>query len=134
MRIVLDTNILVSGLLKPASDCGRIVEFCVGGALEICLDARILQEYRDVLHRPKFAFDAVEVDILMAGLEDAGLWLPIAPVNLVLDDPDDVVFLEVALGARAEFLVTGNRRHFPDSEFEGLTILGPGPFFAMLSG
>ncbi|MGO8693158.1 MAG: putative toxin-antitoxin system toxin component, PIN family [Rectinemataceae bacterium] len=128
MRVVLDTKVLVSGLLKPSSWSGKILELAFGGVFEICLDARILQEYREVLHRPKFAFDSEQIEVLLNGLEDLGLWLPIEALDLNLADKDDLVFLEVAVGGRAHYIVTGNKRHFPDSPFAGIHILEPRQF------
>ena len=57
MRIVLDTNVLVSGLLSPHRPPGEIVRLVSGGLVSLCLDARIVAEYRDVLARPRFGFD-----------------------------------------------------------------------------
>jgi putative PIN family toxin of toxin-antitoxin system len=132
MRVVLDTNILVSGLLKPQSSCGKILELTLGGALDICLDARILLEYREVLHRPKFRFDSEQVEILLNSLEELALWLPIRPLSIKLHDRDDEAFLEVALGARASYLVSGNLRHFPKGGFEGVLISDPTIFLEAL--
>ena len=55
MRVVLDTNVLVSGLLTPSGPCGQIVELVLDGVLDLCVDGRILDEYEDVLRRPKLA-------------------------------------------------------------------------------
>ena len=57
MRIVLDTNVLVSGLLTPFGSSGEIVRMVFSGELILCIDARILSEYKEVLNRPKFKFD-----------------------------------------------------------------------------
>lgn len=57
MLAVLDTNVVVSGLLKPYSSAGYIVRLVAEGALQVAYDARILLEYREVLARPKFGFD-----------------------------------------------------------------------------
>ena len=54
MKIVLDTNVLISGLLTPFGSSGEILRIMFSGELALCLDARILAEYKDVLHRPKF--------------------------------------------------------------------------------
>ena len=48
MKVVLDTNVLVSGLLNPYGPPGRIVQLAAAGELQLCLDARILAEYREV--------------------------------------------------------------------------------------
>jgi hypothetical protein len=61
MKIVLDTNVLVSGLLTPYGSSGKIVRMIFSGDLTLILDARILSEYRDVLVRPKFGFNKDDV-------------------------------------------------------------------------
>jgi len=118
----------VSGLLKPSSWSGKILELAFWGVFEICLDARILQDYREVLHRPKFGFDSDQIEVLLNGLEDLGLWLPIQALNLDLPDKDDLAFLEVAVGAQTHFLVPGTIRHFPESPLAGTRILEPRQF------
>ncbi|HNK59013.1 MAG TPA: putative toxin-antitoxin system toxin component, PIN family, partial [Leptospiraceae bacterium] len=65
MRIVLDTNVLVSGILKPFSIPGEIVRRIGSGNLTLCFDARILAEYREVLHRPKFKIDKDDISIVL---------------------------------------------------------------------
>ncbi|MCG6535057.1 MAG: putative toxin-antitoxin system toxin component, PIN family [Syntrophales bacterium LBB04] len=57
MKIVLDTNVLVAGLLSPFGSCGEIIRMVSSGKLRLGLDARILSEYNEVLHRPKFGFE-----------------------------------------------------------------------------
>ena len=65
MRIVLDTNVLVSGLLTPFGTSGDIVRMAFSGDLVLFLDARILSEYRDVLYRSKFGFNKEDVATLL---------------------------------------------------------------------
>lgn len=112
-RIVLDTNVLVSGVLRPDGPPGRIVDLVVRGSLVVCFDDRILDEYTRVLARPRFGFDAKPVAVLLQFLEESGERVAAAPMSLRCSDDDDQAFLEVALEAAADALVTGNRRHFP---------------------
>lgn len=65
MKVALDTNVVVSGLLSPFGAPGEIVRMVASGALELCYDARILCEYRNVLLRPKFSFDQIHVDYFL---------------------------------------------------------------------
>ena len=53
IRIVLDTNVLVAGLLSDKGPPGQIVDLIIIGEIEIACDSRILAEYRDVVERPK---------------------------------------------------------------------------------
>ena len=57
MKIVLDTNVLISGLLTPFGVCGEIVRMLTSNVLTLCADSRILFEYEDLLRRPRFAID-----------------------------------------------------------------------------
>jgi putative PIN family toxin of toxin-antitoxin system len=128
MKIVLDTNVLVSGLLKAHSDAGTIVRQVVWGGLKVVYDARIIVEYRDVLSRPKFGFDPATVGAIISQVEADGILASAMPLPDRLPDPDDEPFLEAALAAQATVLVTGNKKHFPASGAEYPLILSPSEF------
>lgn len=134
MRVVLDTNILVSGLLKPFSPAGAILRLVARGALEVCHDARILTEYAEVLARPRFAFDATRVRALLEQVRAVGPVVAPPPLAKELPDRDAEAFLEVALAAAADCLVTGNARHFPSSRRQGMTVLSPRAFVEAYRG
>lgn len=112
MKITLDTNVLVSGLLKGYSAAGMIIRLVAGGLVQVVYDARILTEYREVLARPKFGFEESLVKAVLVQIEEDGVLVTAAPLPERLPDPDDEPFLEVARAAGA-ILVTGNKRHFP---------------------
>ncbi len=128
MKIVLDTNVLVSGLLNPYGAAGQIVRMVAAGRLVLCFDARILGEYREVLLRPKFPFQASQVDVLLGQIDATGELVSAQPCSPPLPDPSDEPFLEAALAGRAEFLVTGNRRHFPARCRHGIRLATPAEF------
>lgn len=128
MKVVLDTNVVVSGLLSPFGAPGEIVRMVASGALEICYDARILSEYRDVLLRPKFAFDQVHVDYLLDQIIACGYVVGSKPLVERLADPDDESFLEVTLAGEARCLVTGNLKHFPAKKRQGVMVISPAGF------
>ena len=128
MKVVLDTNILVSGLLSPFGPGGEIVRMAASGILELCYDARILSEYRNVLLRPKFAFDQVQVDYLVDHIRACGNLVAAKPLAKRLPDADDEPFLEVALAGKARCLVTGNPKHYPVKERQGMLVVSPAEF------
>lgn len=132
MRIVLDTNVVVSGLLSPFGPPGQIVRAVAAGAVELCYDARILTEYREVLLRRRFPFDAIRVAALLEAIRDGGHPAAGAPLACRLRDPTDEPFLEVALAARSRCLVTGNTRHFPPSHRQGVDVVSPAEFLDLL--
>jgi uncharacterized protein len=130
MKIVLDTNVLVSGLLKAHSDAGSIVRLVLSESLEVVYDSRILSEYREVLYRPKFSFDAFEIEAILAQIENEGVLAAVKPLQMELPDRDDEPFLEAALAVVDAVLVTGNKKHFPLPSGSQLHIFSPGEFIS----
>jgi len=130
MRIVLDTNVFVAGLLTPFGTCGEIVRMITSGAFTLYVDARILAEYNDVLRRPCFDIQPGRADIVIGYIECSAEVFDTSPLAAPLPDPDDASFLEVALAAHAECLVTGNMKHFPDDRRSGVRVLTPAEFMA----
>lgn len=132
MRIVLDTNVLVSGLLSPHGPPGEIVRLVAVGAVRCCHDARILDEYAEVLARPVFGFDGTAVADLLAQVQVGGESVVAAPLRRRLPDPDDEPFLAVAVASGCEYLVTGNTRHVPAAARAGVRVVTPAEFVAVL--
>ncbi len=128
MKIVLDTNVLVSGLLQPLGPSGQIVRLVAGGELVLCHDPRILDEYAEVLQREKFRFDPERVATFLEQIRADGIPVAARPLATRLPDPDDEAFLEVALAGRARYLVTGNLKHYPAEAREGVDVLAPRAF------
>ena len=128
MKIVLDTNVLVSGLLTPFGPSGEIVRMVFSGDLILYIDARILSEYQDVLNRPKFKFNKEHIDILIDFIKQYGQFISSSPLKTRLPDPDDEPFLEVAIGGKAKSLVTGNKVHYPSLFRESMNIFSPSEF------
>jgi putative PIN family toxin of toxin-antitoxin system len=128
MIIVLDTNVLISGILKPYSKAATILRLVADGAIQLAYDLRILSEYRDVLNRPKFNFAKENVEGFLEQTEEEGLLVSVKPLKFHLPDPDDEPFLEVALSGGAKAIVTGNKRHFPKKEYKEVKIVSPAEF------
>ena len=135
MRIVLDTNVLVSGMIHASGSPGRIVDLLRTGALQLVVDDRILAEYADVLRRPCFdhLFSAEARGAIIDLLRGESTCIAASVIAPGLPDLGDVPFLEVALSEGVP-LVTGNRKHFPAKLCRGCTILSPGEFLDRLSG
>jgi putative PIN family toxin of toxin-antitoxin system len=131
VKIVLDTNVLVSGLLNSKGHPAAILTLVLSGAVQVCHDKRILAEYAEVLARPRFKFDPARVRDVVTKLEMDGL--PFAPGETILDlpDPEDEAMLAVALAASADYLVTGNMADFPPAKCQGLRVASPAEFVAL---
>jgi len=128
MKIVLDTNVLVAGLLSPFGPCGEIVRMVSAGELTLCVDALILVEYREVLYRSKFGFNKDKVAAVLDHIEHRGHTVASSPLPHSLPDPDDEPFLKVAVAGKAVCLVTGNASHFPAKLRQGWKVLSPSEF------
>jgi putative PIN family toxin of toxin-antitoxin system len=120
-----NTTVVVSGLLSPNGPPGRLVDSILAGRLRIAVDDRILTEYREVLLRPKFRFNAnqVEAFLRLMAFQDHVTAFPVKGMKAL--DPDDNKFLEVAAATSNQTLVTGNIRHFPRELRGGVRVVSP---------
>lgn len=131
MRVVLDTNVLVSGLLTPHGASARVLDLTVAGELIALVDDRILDEYGAVLRRSRFGFAESDVATLLRYIATWGERTTAPPLELELPDPDDLPFLDVAVAGAAAALITGNPKHFrPVRGRHGVRVVGPGRFLA----
>lgn len=130
MNIVLDTNVLVAGLLSPFGPCGEIVRMVSSGKLVLSFDARILLEYDEVLRLPKFKFEKDRVGALLDHIEYCGHIVASSPLPHSLPDPGDEPFLEAAIAGQVACLVTGNQVHFPSKLCLGVKVLSPKEFLS----
>jgi len=128
LNIVLDTNVLVAGLLSPFGPCGEIVRMVSSGELTLCIDARIVSEYGEVLKRPKFRFAEDKIEALLDFVVLRGRTVASSPLRKPLPDPADEPFLEVAIAGQAACLITGNRVHFPARLRQRVKVLSPREF------
>ncbi len=132
MIVVLDTNVIISGILKPYSKAAAIIHLVADGTIRLAYDLRLVSEYRDVLSRPKFNFAKENVEAFLGQVEQEGFLVSAKPFKIHLPDPDDEPFLEVALSAGVEAIITGNKRHFPKKQHEGVRILSPAEFLEVM--
>jgi putative PIN family toxin of toxin-antitoxin system len=134
MMIVLDTHVIVSGILRPFSKAASILRLVTDGTVQLAYDLRLLSEYRDVLSRPKFNITKENVEAFLTQVEQEGFLASVKPLEIHLPNPDDEPFLEVALAGRVEAMVTGNKRHFPRKDYQGVKILSPAEFLEATRG
>ena len=122
---VLDTNVLVSGLLSPSGPPGRLVDVLLGRRLRLALDDRIELEYREVLARPRLGIEQVRREAFLAILQFQEHLIAMPWRHQAPSDEDDVIFLEVALQTPARTVVTGNLKHFPPGCRGPVTVMSP---------
>ena len=134
MHIVLDTNVLVSGLHNPDGTPGRIVDLVMGGRVQLFYDDRILGEYLDVLARPELGIDPSLAQAVVGYIRLGGIRVTALPLPAdTLPDPDDLPFAEVAVSGAADALVTGNAKHFAKWKEQGNIVLSPAQLLERLT-
>jgi putative PIN family toxin of toxin-antitoxin system len=126
--IVLDTNVLVSGLLSEMGPPGQIVDLVLAGEIQLACDTRILAEYRDVLARPELGIDQSQSEEVLRYIEQSATVVTTQSWPEPLPDPDDEAFLCVAEISKALCLVTGNVKHFPARARRDVRVLTPRQF------
>ena len=135
MRIVVDTNVIVSALLKAGSVPERALEAILAMST-VLIDERVIAEYTAVLDRPKFgAIDRMRIAALLAEVRARGVAVPHAGTRMIpaaLRDPSDACFVELALAGSADAIVTGNIKDFPPDL--GFEVLPPATILARLGG
>ena len=129
MRIVLDTNVLVSALWSANNRLVQILARIIDGSLLPCYNAEIMQEYQEVLGRPHLAFRFADatVDEIIEKMKTDGLCVVVKPSAVSLIDEDDRCFYDVAKSCDA-ILVTGNTKHYPAESF----IMSPSQFLDLI--
>jgi putative PIN family toxin of toxin-antitoxin system len=117
MKIVLDTNVLVSALINPKGMPAKILNMILNGKLITLYDNRIMGEYRVVLSRKKFNFPIEIIEPLLDFIKYEGEFIASDPLKTHFTDEDDKMFLELAISGNAEYLITVNTKHFPAGNY-----------------
>jgi putative PIN family toxin of toxin-antitoxin system len=113
LRLVIDTNIVVSAALKPGGLQRTVLLFAITRPARLYVSDAIVAEYREVLSRPELKIGrGLRLQLLQLIKNHSQLVSPTRPLQIA-KDPGDDKFLECADAARADYFVTGNQRHFP---------------------
>ena len=134
MRVVLDTNVIVSGLNFPGSE-SRVLKLALRGRLELCLSPFILEEVGGMLGR-KFDWSKERLSQALRMLGGATIVIePLRLPEMIEGGHADNRILECAVAANADYLVTSDRRHMlPLGEHQGARILNTPQFLSALEG
>jgi putative PIN family toxin of toxin-antitoxin system len=129
MLVVLDTNVIVSGLMNEAGKPRKIIDLALENRFQVAYDNRILGEYEDVLARPELHIRPARAHAVIAHIELTGQLIDAGSLPLDgFQDPDDMPFAEVFITANAQALVTGNLRHFSPLTEKGFAVYSPAQF------
>lgn len=113
LRLVIDTNVVVSGALKPAGLERATLTFALTPPARLYVCSAILAEHAQVLSRPSLRIPHAEQEALLKLLRNRSYNIEPSRALTVCRDRDDNMFVECADEARADYLITGNKRHFP---------------------
>lgn len=138
LRAVLDTNVFVSGLKNRKTPPGQILELWRKNQFTVITSPQLLAEIHEVLMRPpilsyleqtpdvvnKFIKFLIQRTFVTEGKLE---------IDVLKNDPDDNMVLAAAVEGQVSYLVTGNKRHFPTEEFQGVKIVTPQEFMEILN-
>ena len=113
MKVVVDTNVIVSALINSNGTPAKILPLILNGKVTLLYDNRIIFEYAEVLSRKEFGFNAEIINDLMDFLKHEGEFVNAEYINLKFHDETDKKFYEVFKFGKTEYLITGNAKHFP---------------------
>lgn len=115
MRLVIDTNIIVSALLSEESKAFQLLSDVLDGKYIVLISEEIFKEYEDVLSRDKFGFDSDIINFLLNWFRENAVWVEVLESDAPMKDEKDRVFYDLAKSCKAR-LVTGNIKHYPVDE------------------
>ena len=116
MTVVLHTNVMVSALINPEGIPATILSLLLNGKLTVQYDNRILEEYTEVLSQSRSSFKKNLIRQLLDYIQNEGEFITAEPARAHSVNPGDRAFYEVAKTGNAQYLITGNKKHFPDEE------------------
>jgi putative PIN family toxin of toxin-antitoxin system len=132
LRLVIDTNVLVSAALKPDGLQRTTFLLAITKPGRLYVSVPVLEEYAEVLSRPELSIrKGLRLQLLQLLKNHSHLVTPSRHIE-VTSDPDDNIFIECADAARADFLITGNRKHFP-TFWKNTKIVTPRDFVSLVA-
>lgn len=134
-KVVLDTNIFVSGLINEQGLPGKILKVWREGFFLLIISPDIIEEITRVLKEKEFSERGITKDdinaLSFAFLLNAITIIPTIKVTIIKEDPEDNKFLECALAGKADYIVSGDKKHLqPLKKVQGILILSPARFLA----
>jgi len=138
MRAVIDTNILISGLISKKSFPAKVLDFWILNKFEPVVSSEIIKEYGDVLTRDKFSvLGSIEERLTLLSrllsLEQVILVNPQQKIDVIKDDPKDNIFLECAAAGGCKFIVSGDQHLLQLKEHRGIKIVTAGKFISLFT-
>jgi len=137
MRIVVDTNVILSALAKDSSPPGQILQLWQEGVVELLASTDTIAELERVLHYPRvrswLSYADADVQDVIALFRNKALLITVAgKIPDISPDPKDNIFLAVAEAGSAQYIITGDKKHLlPLIQYQGIQIVTPAEFIAI---
>lgn len=129
MKAVVDTNVIVSAMLNANGTPAKVLSLILNGKVKILYDNRIIFEYIEVLSRSEFGFNIEVINTMMDFFRHEGEFITAEYIKAKFNDETDKKFYEVHKSGRADYLITGNIKHFPKEK----TVITPKNFIEVSS-
>ena len=138
MRVVVDTNVVVSHYITPAAHAARVLLAWQAQRFDLIVSEPILAEVERVLAYPhlraRHQMDMAEIAQVIENFQDLAILVePTDEPDAVRDDPDDNRFIACAITGNADVIVSGDRHLLVLGEYEGIPIVTPGAFLLILA-
>jgi uncharacterized protein len=134
LRVVFDTNVIVSAVLYEESLPALLLSLGLEDKMRFFVSPALLNEYETVLKRPRFKLGHKETEDLIEKIKQKAVRVtPTQEVRILEADETDNRILECAAKGKADFVITGNKRHFPFEEFKGIKKVTPREFINRIS-
>jgi len=127
-NLVIDCNVFISAFIG-SDTCFQAFDKAFSD-YRVCYSDETLKELLETINRPKFHHirKAERIEATLKVLYSLGAFFTPKPCKIKLPDPDDAIYLDLAITAHAECIITGNKKHFPERLCEGIKILSPSEF------
>lgn len=135
-KIILDTNVLVSALIKKDSPPYHILYERVFADKDLqCNSPHVMNEYHAVLNRKKFARYSEFVEnarYILARIEELALEYQPEKTHDIIKDESDNIFIDLAVASNANYIITGNTNDFTMSEYKNTRIVTPSEYLSLV--
>lgn len=127
-KVVIDTNIFVSSLIKKDSIPARLIQLWRENTFLIIISVQMLEEIKRVLHYPhiknKYKLTDEEINLAIATIEkDAIVLVDVLELDVIKEDPDDNKVLACALEVRADYIISGDKHLLTLEQYENIPII-----------